>query len=75
MIEINFNSDKEWEFIKSEIFKKNPEYSNSFRDILLRLQVLLDEIDSNSNVEIQNQLIVEYLGFKDMYIRFINCLN
>ena len=29
MMEINFNLDKEWEVVNSEMFKKNPEYSKS----------------------------------------------
>ena len=72
---MDFITDKEWAVVKSEIFKKNPEYSNPIREILLKLQFLLNQIDACCDNEFRSQLIVEYMGYKDMYFSFINCQN
>ena len=75
MMEIKFNLDKEWEVVNSEMFKKNPEYSNPIRDILLFLQIMLSRIDVCSDNKKRAALIVEYIGYKDMYFSFIYCQN
>ena len=71
MMEINFNLDKEWEVVNSEMFKKNPEYSNPIRDILLFLQIILSRIDVCSDNKKRAALIVKYIGYKNMYFSFI----
>ena len=75
MTEIHFNSNKEWEVIKSEIFKKNPEYSSPARELLLKLQDILSQIDFITDNMVLSELIVEYIGYKEMYFSFVSCQN
>ena len=72
-MEIDFNLEKEWAIVKSETFKRPPQYSNPNREILLKLQVLLGKIEYSKNAQIRFHLMTEYISLKDMYFHFENC--